>query len=332
MTPWGIAIREREPRRPAPPPLVPVDPPVYTPPVRAPRFVRPARAREPVELVAKNPPHPLHRFLLAVPALCFLLTGCASWSVPFASDWMADYDRAERQQSDSGKQVLFFFKDERRPRNKSIREALADPQVKTLIEPYLKCTLAQEYEPDRRYARQFGVERGPALILLDSDGMYRARSGPMTTDKVRAFLQDADAPRLPAVRNPHLHHEVRYDWSSDLEAVEARAQRTGRPILIVLFHEFSREFEKLREQLDEPPVFRQFRNHEHCKLGVVWGSRRAVRERFHVRDLPALVVVSPEGDSRVLEKPISARAIVRFARANAEGEATQDASAVVEGR
>ncbi len=279
-----------------------------------------------------NPPHPLNRSWLAVPALLLSLTGCASWPVPFASDWMADYDRAERQQSNSGKQVLFFFKDERRPRNKSVREAIADPRVKTLIEPHLKCTLAQEYEPDRQYARQFGVERGPALILLGADGMYRAHSGPMTTDEVRAFLQDADAPRLAPVRNPHLHHEVRYHWSSDLVAVEARARRTGRPILIVLFHEFSREFEKLSRQLDEPPVFRQFRNHEHCKLGVVWGSRRAARERFQVRDLPALVVVSPEGDSRVLEKPISARAIVRFAQANAVEEVTQDASAVVEGR
>jgi len=265
-------------------------------------------------------------------ALLLLLVGCARLPALFASDWIANYDRAERQQANTGKQVLFFLKDERQPRNKSVREALADPRVKRLIAPHLKCTLAHTYEPDRRFARQFGVERGPALILLSPDGLYRARTGPMTTDEVAAFLQDADAPRLASSPDPHLHHEVRYDWSSDLAATEDRARRTGRPILIVLFNEFSREFEKLSEQLEEPPVFRQFRNHEHCKLGVVWGSRSAERERFQVNDLPALVVVSPEGDTRVLEKPVSASSIVRFAQASVAEETTQTAPGLAEGR
>ena len=118
-------------------------------------------------LVAQHPPHRLRFSWLAIPVLLGWLSGCAGWADPFATGWMADYDRVERERADSGRPVIFFFKDHRRERNKPVREALEDARVQRLIAPRLKCTLACEYEPDRRYARQFGVERAPALILLD---------------------------------------------------------------------------------------------------------------------------------------------------------------------
>lgn len=242
--------------------------------------------------------------------------GCAALPDPIQIGWLADYDLAERQRAHSGEPVLFLFKDGRLERDRPMVRALRDPAVKPLIDPYIKCLLSHEYEPDRRFARQFGVERAPALIVVDGEGLYRSCTGPMTAEEVRAFLTDEDAARRVAVRDAHLHHEVRYDWTSDLAEAEARSQATGRPILVAIYNQFSGEFEALAAILEEPPVFRRFRLHIHCKMGVLWGSHSTERARFGVSDLPALVVVEPDGTSRVLEKPLSARAVVRFARAS----------------
>ncbi|MDO8632694.1 MAG: hypothetical protein Q7R41_19600, partial [Phycisphaerales bacterium] len=46
--------------------------------------------------------------------------------------------------------------------------------------------------------------------------------------------------------------------------------------------------------------------------------------RFGVKNLPALVIVEPEGNARALELPTSYEAIVRFADGARRGESSAD--------
>lgn len=254
----------------------------------------------------------LHLFVL-LPALCCLLPACSMSDLWRMNTWVSDYHRAERQQQESGRPMLIFYRDPEPEKNKAVTRALRSRPVKPRLQEYILCALYREYEPDRRYMDQFDVRRSPALVVVWHDGAYRARSGLLSQGDVLGLL---DSPREGAnVRrnNPYLLYDAKYDWVTDFDSACALSDRAGCGMLIVLHRAFTSDFARMSDLLEDPAVYRRFANDVHCRLGSLSSSCRTAMGRYGVKQLPAIVVVDAGGQHRVLEMPVSSEAIVRFA-------------------
>lgn len=252
--------------------------------------------------------------LLALTVALALAAGCSStlsrWRF---SGWYADYNAAEARMAESGQEMLIFFRAVDQDRPDPTFDALRNDPLKQQTVQYVLCSLYRSYEPDRRYAAQYGVERAPALIVVHRDGTYHARTGDASAAQISEFLDSAQPPGAAPVLNPHIPRETTYVWYSSLEAAEAAAQKTGQSILIVFDRWWSRDRRKVEKLLDHREVYSRFAGMVHCRPGSIWGLNDQSTARFGVENLPALVVVHPDGSYQALELPTSYEAIARFA-------------------
>jgi hypothetical protein len=254
----------------------------------------------------------LHLFAFG-PALCCLLPACSMSDLWRMNAWISDYQNAERRQQESGRQMLIFYRDPDPEKNRAIARALRSRPVRSRLQEYILCALYREYEPDRRYMDQFDVRRSPALVAAWADGAYRARSGLLDQEDILALL---DSPREGAnVRrnSPYLLYDVKYDWVTDFDSACELCGRSGARMLIVLHRAFTSDFARMSDLLEDPVVYRRFADDVHCRLGTFNGSCHIAMERYGVKQLPAIVLVEPGGQHKVLEMPVSSEAIVRFA-------------------
>jgi hypothetical protein len=103
--------------------------------------------------------------------------------------------------------MLLFYKDPKPQRNESVQEALRARPVRSRLAGHVHCMLYREYEPDRRYMEQFAVTRSPALVIVNADGTYHARSGSMTAEDVIALLDRSPDQASRRRHNPFVPHE-----------------------------------------------------------------------------------------------------------------------------
>jgi len=133
-------------------------------------------------------------------ALCGLcLVGCVS-----LGGWLNDYVAAELRQQRSQRDLLIFYKDYLDVTSGDVHTALNSPEVKTMTGDMVRCILVTDYEPDRAYVAQFGVQRAPALIIVRTDGTYHARVGPMSADDIVGLLASATEPGKTPNRDPYI--------------------------------------------------------------------------------------------------------------------------------
>lgn len=265
---------------------------------------------------------------LAVIGLCAALdVGCASsinraqrWIV---GDWAADYQTAERLARESNTGVLILYTNIDLTRKDAMREAVKDAASGDAGK-YVRCVLFRDNEPDRRYVAQYGVDRAPALIVVHPDGSYHARSGSMSAEQIADFLASATPPGSVAKLNPFVPRESNYAWNSDFESAERMSRESGRPMLVVLDRWMTRDWRKLQAMLERREVYTRFADMIHCRPGSLWSSSGSVAARFGVKNLPALVIVEPDGNARTLELPTSYEAIVRFADGTRRGASAAD--------
>ncbi len=266
---------------------------------------------------------------LALTFALVLVTGCSStWGRWRPNGWHADYGAAEARMAESGGEMLIFYRAVDQSRPDPTFDALRSAPLKHQTARYVQCSLYRSYEPDRRYAAQYGVERAPALIVVHRDGTYHAQMGPASAEQIADFLADAQPPGATPVPNPHIHRETNYAWHSSLESAEAAARKTGQSILIVFDRWWSGDRRKLDKLLERREVYGRFARMVHCRPGSVLGLGDQSMARFGVVNRPALAVVHPDGSHHVLELPTSYEAIVRFAdRAHPTGGAATSTSA-----
>jgi hypothetical protein len=264
---------------------------------------------------------------LAVVSLCAALdVGCAT-SINRAKrwvggDWAADYQTAERRALESNSGVLILYTNIDLTRKDAMREAVKGAASGDASK-YVRCVLFRDNEPDRRYVAQYGVDRAPALIVMHPDGTYHARSGSMPTEQIADFLASATPPGSVPKLNPFIPRESNYAWNPDFESAERVSRESGRPMLVVLDRWMTRDWRKLRAMLERREVYTRFTDMVHCRPGSVWSSSGSAAARFGVKNLPALVIVEPDGNAQTLELPASYEAIVRFAD-GALGESSAD--------
>ena len=267
---------------------------------------------------------------IALSVALMLAAGCSStWGRWRLNGWYADYGAAEARMAESGREMLIFFRAVDQDRPDPTFDALRSAPLKQQTAQYVLCSLYRSYEPDRRYAAQYGVERAPALIVVHRDGTYHALKGATSEVQISEFLAAAQPPGAAPVLNPHIPRDINYVWHSSLESAEAAAQKTGQSILIVFDRWWSRDRRKLEKLLEHREVYSRFAGMVHCRPGSILGLDGQSMARFGVMNLPALVVVHPDGSHQVLELPTSYEAIVRFAdRARPTGGAATSTAAV----
>lgn len=250
--------------------------------------------------------------------LVFALTalpcaGCGPFAGLGRNRWIAGYGEAEIRARKSDREMLIWYKADRRGECSLLQPAMADPAVKRRLKHYVCCSLFRPYEPDRRYVAQFGVDRAPALVVVHDDGTYHARTGQMSTADVVRFLDGAEAPGAMPAKSVFIHREPRYDWHDDIESAQEIALAENASLLIVFYRWASRDWSKMEDLLERREVYARLAPLIPCQLSTLNSSIDEYRARFGVNALPALVIAHPDGMHHVLEMPTSYEAVVRLA-------------------
>jgi len=261
---------------------------------------------------------PTPRFIRLLPALLLLevvvLSGCAANLPSFTwGGWIAGFEQAERTARASNKPMVVFYRTTNVGEHDAMNDALESSAVKSHTEGYVRCCVFQSFEPDRRFMRQYGVNRAPALVLVHPDGTYHAHAGPQSAEQIAQFLETATPPGATPVADPLLPREVTYSWQSSLGEAESAAARTGQSVFVVLDRWLTRDWFRLEPMLDSRDVHSRVADMIHCRPNAgLWSGVDAAQKRFAVANLPALVVLRPDGSFQTLELPTSSDAIARF--------------------
>lgn len=266
------------------------------------RMPRPRRRRAPLIMLA---------------GLALAAAGCDMWLREGGFQWETDHDIARTIQADSQKPLLIYYLAGKREQNAVTSAALEDPAVQPMLDGYVRCRLFHEYEPDRRFVAQYGVERAPALVLIQPDGRYHAHVGPIRAAEAAEWLAAAAAPGDVPAHNPLVPRRIAYHWQSDLDEALARGREAGRPVLVVVYDVVSQHVLRFEELLSREIVHRRFADFEHCRIRAVLGVGAGPAARFNLTQLPAVVIVRPDGSFDALEAPSSPEEVVLFAARHA---------------
>lgn len=246
-----------------------------------------------------------------------LVAGCSvkmpNFPQPAWGGWFAGYDDAVKKADKSDRGLLVYFRTTNVGQSDemfdAVRAGLRAAEAKDLVH----CSVFASHEPDRRFVRQYGVQRAPALIVVHRDGTYHAAEGPRSSDQVADFLRQAQPPGSPPRTDAYLPQEVTYDWHSSLEGAQAAARDSNRSIFLVLDRRLSRDWYRLQPMIECRDVHARAANMVHCRPGAgILGGVAAAAQTFEVANLPAIVLIRPDGSHQSLEFPTSSDAIARF--------------------
>ncbi len=242
---------------------------------------------------------------------CTAAAGRIQWWI--SGHWVADYQSAERLSRESNTGIVILYTNVDLTRDDPMREAVRNEATRGKTGEYVRCVLFRDNEPDRRYVAQYGVDRTPAMILVHADGTYHARVGALSSEGIAQFIAEADPPGLKPKLSPFIPRESTYAWISDFESARQSARESGRSMLVVLDRWATRDWSRLRPMLERREVYVRLADMVHCRPGSLWSSAGSAARELGVRNLPAIVIVEPEGEAHILELPGSYESIVRFA-------------------
>lgn len=241
--------------------------------------------------------------------------------------WAADYETAEQRAETTGApRVLYFRTGHLTPADPAF-DALRSPEIASRLAGHVRGTLVQSYEPDRRYAAQFGVERAPAVILLHADGTYHAHTEPVSPETLARFIDQATPPGSIPAYNPFVPRTYRYEWITDFEAAKARSLQLGKPMVVAYERRLLGDARRLSKILTTHEVGLRLADFVHCRVRLLPTVGDAFISPFGAIRLPALVMAYPDGRFDILERPTSSEAVARFVDASLRGETVPAESA-----
>jgi len=239
--------------------------------------------------------------------------GCSGFGRWVGPRWYTDFDSAEAAVRESSDPLLIRYVDPKPGRRDPLDGAFDDSEVRQRLRHLVCCRLYKQYEPDRRYVGQFGVQRAPAVILVHPDDTFRAQTGRINAEELLAFLDPSAGTDQTVSRSPYIRREARFDWQGGISAVAEAVEHTGKPGLVLVYRRFSSDLDTLDEMLETHEVYSRI---GHMVHGREPGWNRWARTRktqFGEIKLPAIVLMQPGGQHDVFEMPNSSAAIARFA-------------------
>lgn len=239
--------------------------------------------------------------------------------------WIAGYEEAVTAAKKSNQGLLVFY----RTTNVGVSDPMHDAVQAGLSEAKavdrVRCFVFASHEPDRRFVRQYGVQRAPALIVIHPDGTFHAAEGPRSAERVAQFLESAIPPGATPTPDRLLPCEVTYDWHHSVESAQSAAANAGQSVFVVLDRWMTRDWLKLGPMVECRDVHSRVAGMVHCRPNAgLWSGVDAACRRFGVTNVPAVVVVRPDGSYQALELPGSSRAIAKFLDAARTAGKTED--------
>lgn len=243
-----------------------------------------------------------------------VIAGCSTKLPPLTwGGWIAGFEQAERTARSSNKPMFIHFRTTDMGEQDAMHDALQSAAVKAHTAGHVCCCVFHSHETDRRFMRQFGVERAPALVVVHSDGTFHAQSGPQSAEQIARFLENATSSGAAPLPDPLIPREVTYDWHASLDAAESAAAKTGQPVFLVLDRWMTRDWHRLEPMLATRDVHSRVADMVHCRPSAgLWSGVESAQKRFAIANLPAVVVIRPDGEHLTLELPTSSEAIARF--------------------
>ena len=263
--------------------------------------------------------------LYSLGVVCILLLacpGCTSASGVFRSRWVSDFGTAERHHRRDGGSMLICYSSSGAARSNLMLEAAEDKAVMQATDGFIRCKLFRTHEPDRRYMAQFGVDRGPAAVVVYEDGTYRAHTGLLSAGALLTFLDSEDGPRNNPMVSRHIHRQPDFAWHKQLESAQDASRQTGRAMLVVYHDWLGRDWSYLESMLGRHEVYSQVAGMVHCRRRVMWRSAKEEMAQWGVTSLPAVVIVSADGTHHTLEAPDAYETVARFVRRSRKSGAT----------
>jgi hypothetical protein len=170
------------------------------------------------------------------------------------------------------------------------------------------------------------------LVIVRPDGTYHAQTGPQSAEQIARFLANAAVPGAAPTADPLIPREVTYNWQLSLDAAESAAAETGQSVFLVLDRWMTRDWFRLAPMLETRDVHSRVAAMIHCRPHAgLWNGVGSAQKRFAVANLPALVLLRPDGAFATLELPTSADAVARFVDTASAGQAPTPASTRAEG-
>ena len=258
--------------------------------------------------------------------------GCSSTPIErlrlwVSGGWAADYEAAEQRAETTGAPRVLYFRSGRLSPTDSAFDALRAPEIEARLVDYVRGTLVQSHEPDRRYAAQFGVLRAPSVILIHADGTYHAHSGLVNPETLARFIDQATPPGTVAAHNPLVPRTYHYKWINDFETANARSRQLGKPMVVAYERRLMGDTRRLAEMLHAHEVGLRLSDFVHCRVSLLPTVGDGFISPFGAVRLPALVLAYPDGRHDVLEMPTSSEAIARFVDASLRDEIAPSESA-----
>ena len=227
---------------------------------------------------------------------------------------LVNFSRAERLAKQQQKKLFVYYESWLSTDCGEMKRQIQSGRVQQLLTNKIVCILEESYEPNVRYVAQYGVQRYPAVILIHSDGTYHQRSGVMSAEGIANFLETARSPGAQPRINPQIPREIDYEWEADYERAFEIAQQQHRPVFIFYKSVVSADANELLGTLDRPDVAELFDDTVNCLLDWGYPPNRRLMTRYGVTNVPAIVIVNPDGTHHARQGRMTAAQVISFVR------------------
>ncbi len=235
------------------------------------------------------------------------------WLAGCGPVWHFDYDEAVRQARRSDRDVLILYKDPLDVDSGTMRDILESPQIASKHGGKVWCAVVPFYAPNRKFVAQYGVTEAPAVVVVHPDDTYHALLGVHASEAVERFLDGATAPGSRPKESFQVPRRAHLDYFNVFERALDKARRQNRTLCVVYKWWLDPNSTELIRRITSAHVSQYFTDKVNCVLDWDHAPNRRHVAKYGVREYPAVILVEPDGQYRVLRGLREDDDYIRFA-------------------
>jgi hypothetical protein len=220
--------------------------------------------------------------------------------------WHGAYEDARAIAARQNRSLLIVYKWWLSAESTELLNRLSQPRVQSQFSEMVHCMLDWDYVPNRAVVRQFGVDKVPAMIVVNPDGTHDALEGLATAEQIVQFAVRTRSRRRPAIqRGDRLGIKPAVHWQYNFERARATAKRQGRNLFVFYHSVFVDASNRSARLFDTPSAAAMLSSSVCCRLDWVVVKNRRLAAPFGLTEPPGYVVLRPDGTYHARSGPIS---------------------------